>query len=713
MDVDTLANHISKMGKSYFDSACKIVLCDVFNLAAINVDGKGDGGSDFTSFSKSGKRMSVGYQITTQKTDLKRKAYKDALKALEKLNVNSFYFITNYNLDEVETLKIQNRISSELGISTTCLTPRHLAGLILDANLLNKLLDECNYPLPRDANTSYDYREMALHSYTLLSDDAAKMKSNIYDDTILFIISNESPIGEDELIEKVKEFLDLGDQKSDQIKRRIGALFGNKKLIWTVDKRIELSPEAFQDLKNRKSLYESELSSLSSAQVELMINDYNCQWTEEDSKKVAIWIANISIIEKVNSLKELKANIVSNPIFDIENNGIEKLRNFLKQDKKLDRAFVDDAVKKLLEIASIHPLITKIARASVYLALEGRDPISSAKALGAMRWSDINILVEPTIAIPYTCSQLYKGSVNKYFDLSIRSVKEAQNLGASLYIPYFYINECAGHLLRARKYHGIEFDEQELVYSSNAFVANYYALKNQGVKVPDSFLNYLCTYSPSVKTERVDQRQWIRAVMIDIQSILTKAKVNFIDVPFYAAGDCKDFEIDYTHTLQELGIVKKPILINHDIYALQFANDKITKDGEHWIILTFDNTMISVSKGNIFQGWITNPIKFLDFAECTKPLQESRLISLVHSFATFSERTLAAGARIIDRIVTFAAPEMQNWEFKEQIQKFKEEVIKSTNLDKTDYIIQIEKQTDEFLKKHGIELKEDIEISDT
>jgi len=713
MDTETLSNHISKMGKTYFDNVCKIVLRDIFNLNAINIDGKGDGGSDFVSFSDSGERANVGYQITTQKTDIKNKAYRDSKKAIEKLGIERYYFITTYNLTEVEVMLIQEQITTELGIHTICLAPRHIAGLILNAGLLNKLLDESNYPLPRDYKSSYDYREMALHSYTLLSDDAAKLKSNIYDDTILFILSNHTKLNEETLSTKVKEFLNLGDQKENIIKRRIGALFSKQKLIWTDDRDIKLSQEALNELDSRKALYEIELNSLSSAQVELMISEFNCEWTEEDSKKVTVWLANISILYKINSLKEIRASIVSHPLFDLENNGINKLRDFLSKKKKIDKTKIDIAIEKLLDIAANHPLINKIARASVYLALEGANPISSAKALGANRWTEINVLVEPTTAIPYICSQLYNGFVNRYFDLGIKSINEAIKLGAGLYIPYFYINECAGHLLRARKYDGIELNEQELAFSSNAFVANYYALKNQGVHLPKSFIDYLCTFSPNIKTERKDIKGWVRAIMIDIQSVLGRGHIDFIDVPFYNPGDCKDFEIEYSYRIQELGIEKKPHLISHDVYALQFVNDKITKESEHWVILTYDTSMLAVSHSDLFQGWITNPIKFLDFAESTKPLQDSKLVSLVHSFATFSERTLAAGARIIDRIITFASQEMQNWEFKQEIQIFKKEAIKSTNLENPDFIIQIDKKTDEFLKKHGIKLKEEIELSDT
>jgi hypothetical protein len=83
MDIETLANHISGLGKRYLDNAGKIILRDVFNLNAINVDGKGDGGTDFITFTNSGEQNKVGYQITTQKSDIKGKEYRDAQKAIE------------------------------------------------------------------------------------------------------------------------------------------------------------------------------------------------------------------------------------------------------------------------------------------------------------------------------------------------------------------------------------------------------------------------------------------------------------------------------------------------------------------------------------------------------------------------------------------------------------------------------------------------------
>lgn len=715
MDIDTLTNHISNLGKTNFETACKIVLQDVFHLHAINVDGKGDGGTDYISTNEYGKRLSIAYQITTQKTDIKNKAYRDALKSIEKLGVTKFYFIASYNISEIEARKLENEISNDLNIPTICFSARNIAGFLISDNLVGKFLDDTNFPDLRSFSKSeYDYREMALHSYTLMSEDATNLKGQIYDDSILFVLSDQYATNESDLICKVISFLGLSETKNDIIKKRIGALFGKLKIRKNLSGHIELNETTKEDIRTRKIIYEKELLNLASAQIDLLRNDYNVNWTIDDSKKVSIWIANSFIANQIANLKEVKASIVSNPIFNVEKNGLDKLRSFLIKDKKVRTNTANEIVHKLLDLASNHPLIIKITRASIYIALEGGNPISSAKALGANRWSDFNILVEPTVAIPYICSTLYNGIVNRYFDASIKSIHRAKKVGAKLYIPYFYINECAGHLLRARKFNNIDLDEKEMQFSSNAFVANYYALKNSGINMPKNFLEYLGTFSPAIKTERENIKDWVRAIMTDLQSLLFKASVEFIEMPFYEENDCAEFEKEYSFYLDENNLDKPPHLIKHDVYSLHFTNNDIESNGKHWIILTHDNSLIQVAKTGSYKGWICPPYKFLDMTEITNPLSEMQLVSLVHSVASYSEKTLAVGARIIDRIIQYASNQMQNWEFKQDIEKFKIEMLQNINYEDSNYPTEVDVRTDEFLKRHGISLSfsdEDIDIA--
>lgn len=710
MDIETLSNHISNLGKNYFDKACSLVINEVFGLNGINVDGSYDGGTDIITF-KDGERENVAYQITTQKTDINNKAYKDAKKSIEKLGVDKFYFLTTYNLSEIDQRLIESTISKELKINAICLSPKIIAGLLINGGKLNKFLDSVDYPLPRQHGNFVDIKEKALHSYSIFSDDTNKLKFSVYEDTILFSLFNKE-LTENELITYVLSFLNLDEEKYDFIKKRVGGLFG-KSLIEKNEKNlIKLTNQSFQDLNNRQNLYEIELNNLSSAQTDLLQDKYNIPWTSDDSKKISIWIANSYISNQLENLKDINASIINNNFYNVSENGTNKLKKFLLKDKKVNLEQVDEIISELLDMASTHPLINKIARASVYVSLDGNNPIASAKAIGASRWSDVNIIVEPSVALPYICSLLYNGNNNSFFKSSIKSINQAKNLDSLLFMPYYYINECAGHLLIARKYIGFEDQSKELEFSNNAFISNYFNLKNRGIKVPETISEYLETFSTAIKFQREDIKVWVRSIMTDIQSLLTSNGIEFIDVPRYQDEEIQDTELFFSEILEELHIVKKTHLFKNDIYTLKSTNDRIVKNGEVWVILSNDKSLIYFSKTDHFKGWITNPIKFIEISELSKPINESKLHSLVHSMATFSEKTLSLGARIMDKLIKLSSKDIQNWELKVEIDKFKKETIDSINIDDPEVYNILDSKTEEFINKHGLNIKEDEEILD-
>lgn len=706
MDVETLANHITKLGKNYFDKACNVVLSEVLNLTPINIDGSYDGGTDVVSIAD-GQREKVAYQITTQKTDIKNKAYRDAKKAIDKLSVQKFYFLTTYNLTEIDQVLIQTEISQDLGITAICFSPKIIAGLILSKGKLNKFLDVVDLPLPRQHGNIVDIKEKALHSYSVFSDDAGKLKYSVYEDTILFSLYNNS-MTEDELVEFVIKFLNLNEESEILIKKRIGGLFGKPLIKRDENGIISLLPIAFEEFSNRQSLYEIELKNLSSAQTDLL-KDFGITWTSEESKKISLWIANAYISNQLENLKDINASVINNNFYNISENGVTKIKNYFLKEKNVELSVAEEVTNSLLDMASSHPLITKISRASVYVALDGNNPITSAKAIGASRWSDVNIIIEPSVALPFLCSLLYSGNTNRFFKNSVKSVKQAMDLDSPMYMPYYYFNECAGHLLTARKYIGFENQSKELEYSNNAFISNYFHLKNKGAKVPETISEYLATFSSSIKTERTDIKNWVHSIMTDLQSIFSFNGVEYIDTPHYEDNEIQDIKAEYTEILENLGIKKKTHLFNNDIYTLKATNERIVKNGEVWAILTNDRSLVNFSKTDYFKGWITNAYKFLQITELSKPMSESKLISLVHSVATFSERTLSLGARIMDRLINLSSKDIQNYELKAEIEQFKRETIESINIDDPNVYEIIDTKTNEFISKHGLDQKSDEE----
>lgn len=127
------------------------------------------------------------------------------------------------------------------------------------------------------------------------------------------------------------------------------------------------------------------------------------------------------------------------------------------------------------------------------------------------------------------------------------------------------------------------------------------------------------------------------------------------------------------------------------------------------MLLTYDNSLIKVSQEKFNSVWINNPYHFLDMTELTSDLPDKQFCSLIHSFALYSEQTLSMGARIIDRIVYYASEQMQQWQFRQELEEFKLDLIKTAcNID-YEYI---DAQADKFLKEHGVTFDEDSDRSD-
>lgn len=699
-----MANHISLLGKRDFEVASRIVLSKAFGLICINIDGKGDGGTDFITVDDTGKRSKVAYQITTQKSDIKNKAYKDAKKSLEKLNINKYYFLCTYNLSEVESRSLEMEIENELDVRAYVFTPTIISGLLISYNLVACFLDEIGYPSLRPSySTSVDFKQMALHSYTLLSSEAKFLKEQIYDDTILLILS-DFPDGIDapELVARTSAMLNLSDDKLDRLTGRVDSLLSKQRVIKSSDGLYSLSTLSKVDLDNRKSLYERELAALSSAQTDVL-REYNVDWTTDDARLASVWISNSIMSSQLAILDQADIPLASNFVSRI-GDGMKDLERHLLS-KGVASTDIGKVIDDFRSIALTQPLMRKLSSAFVYVALEGKNPMTSCRALGVSNWNQMKLLIEPTMGIPLLCSYLFAGSVNRIFDSAINAIHRARELEIPLHISYNYIKECAGHLHMAKKYDGLDFGEDEMIYSSNAFVSNYYALKKQGVKVPKEYIEYLSLFSPAIKFEQ-DYKKWIRSLMTDIQSLFTQhGGVLYVDLPLYEDENLEDVKSEFESYLEEKHIDKSYGLLMNDVNAVKFTQDKCA-EGEHWMILTNDKVLINVAKKIETAAWITTPIAFLDMVEISKPMSERDLLSLVHSMAQYSESTLAYGARILDKIIYYASEKMQDWEFKQAISKFKKELLDNLSGCKDAYN-EIDRRTDDFLKSYGISLTND------
>jgi hypothetical protein len=708
MDQETFANHISKLSKNHFDIACRMLLSDILNLSIINVDGKNDGGTDFSSFKTNGLRDPVAYQITTQKTDIEKKIWKDAKKSIDKLGITKFFFMCSSSVSEIELRKIEFEISQTFGIQVLCYDAKIIAGFILDKGLANVFLTKTNgLTHIKNIKSFHSYQESALYSYSVISSDSRKFKESIYDDTILFVLYHTKKAMITDVRIEVANLLNYPIDNFDLlIKSRVDSLMSKGKII-TSDGYYYLDDKAKQDVEIRILLYENELNNLVSAQADIL-SEFKVEWDDTDLKNISYYIVSVYIQKQLENLKQVKVTMSFHPVFsNFSFNSVTEISSYLINNKQMGKPEAEKAVELIVENASTHPLITKLTRSAMFLALQSDSPSYSAVILGANRWSECNIIVEPSIAIPYICYSLFQNIANSKNKTAIQSVQRAIELDCKLFLPFFYIKECAGHLLEAKKYINIDFSKNEMQYSNNVFVSCYFYMKNNNFNAPDTLLDYLSVFSSSIRTEQSDYQQWVRSIMTDIQSILNRANIEFLNTPLYGHEECKVIEQNYSYYLLESKTDKRPHLIQHDIYALQYTNESILNYKEIWAILTYDNTLIKFGGQDWYKGWILSPLNFLDITQSNRKLSETNFVSLLHTFATFSERTLSLGARIMDKFIAYSSKEMQNWEYKQEVEVFKKQMIEEYSAFDSDISNDIDTKIEDFLKRHNIKLHTD------
>jgi hypothetical protein len=92
MDSEEIQNRIQNLSRQRFRNVVALILQEVFAFPTINVDGKGDGGSDWYLFEAGGKKIRLGVQDTMQLQKWQDKALEDAEKAKAAHGINRYFF---------------------------------------------------------------------------------------------------------------------------------------------------------------------------------------------------------------------------------------------------------------------------------------------------------------------------------------------------------------------------------------------------------------------------------------------------------------------------------------------------------------------------------------------------------------------------------------------------------------------------------------------
>src|SRR5207247_6932045 len=125
-------------------------------------------------------------------------------------------------------------------------------------------------------------------------------------------------------------------------------------------------------------------SVLESAQAALM-KQSGAKWGTDDARVACAFLARMFIKDQLDLLRRARVeNIASNWSARL-GNPEQQLRDLLQQ-RSVPLRQIPKVIEELVNLAKGRDVITKLTRTAVFVALEGRDPMLNATALGCRTW---------------------------------------------------------------------------------------------------------------------------------------------------------------------------------------------------------------------------------------------------------------------------------------------------------------------------------------
>ncbi len=701
MDQESIENHIKHLGKRDFDAVAGLILTEFFGLQAIDVDGKGDGGSDLRVFSDSKSQRTISIQKTVQDSQWAKKAFDDASKAKGQLNACRYFFLTSRAHESTSLRAVENRVWSELGMPAVCLGATEIAGVIFEQHLLGKFADAIGLPLNVTGSDRPDHSEMLLHAYVALGSDRSDLRNEVYDDSLLLALHDaNSAMTRDAVSRNASQFLGGGTAVEERLERRIDSLLA-KRLVESRDKStIELSEETKLRLRAADGVYIKELQQLASAQSQILKDVGGVEWDQTQCESAAILLSRWFMRRQLAAAEHMSAPLsrlgLSQSLGDPE---VEL--NQLIRDAGVKATLVATVVDEFVTLASGMPIIKKLTRAVTYVATEGQDLLKASRFLGAASWSEVVTTLDASVAIPYICASLFAPTKGRFSYGANECIFLLKKAGGHLVIPSVYINEVSSHLLRALNYPEAPEFSDPLEHSRNGFVAHYFQLKAAGKDVPGTIREFVGQFSQAALRPRANPQETVRAIMAEVQPLLANYGVSFDDISKVPQHFRNEIEQVYSFKLNELKRVKPQLLVEHDVKVLSHLRRVLSERNEIRMCLSWDAIMIAVGRelGNC--GWVVSPHEAADVIQSRLRISDTKLTAIAHSLARVRERPSEMGAHIMDRVVQLAGEQMQDWQFRQRLRTFYQEAFQRIDLTSESYA-GIDKEIEGFLSAEGI-----------
>ena len=708
---DFIKSQIIGMGTEKFDQLVAFILNKVFGCVC-NVNGKGDGGCDFRSFGTKNRYVLFqdanghpvfSVQATIQETDWQDKAFADAKKSKDNIpNLTGYIFITSRPREQADLLPLQYKISSELGLSATCIGARELSGIIFEKKLFAEFMAVTGLAIGEEIIGQPDAKLKMLYRLFALNQGRSHVRSEIFDTILLSRLSmNAEGLARNKLIEETIKFLGISELKNPEINSRIDSLLHGK--IQKIGDKLFLKEETKKELQIANAIYTDELNFFKSG-ISDIIKSNGGVINIKSAESLALSIAEFYVASQAQKLNRLALS----SLLQLPNGQIHTFADFTKDlsAQKIPKASITKVQNEILAFASVNALLKKLVNAVIYASLDHSSNPCSVLMLGQYEWQNIKLITDTTIAIPYLATSMFATTGGRFSDASNTIIKMLKKNNAHFVITGNYINECASHLVEAYAYCDVvnEFS-LELQDSKNGFISHYCQMKAKGIAdMPNTLPEYIRSISGEAVKNYSDKRYKIKRVMEEIQPLFAELGISFEQIlPYDEEKYRKDLETEYSFSLESSGKKRPKHLIRHDLNTLAHIRRDYSEKSQAFILLTWDSLLIKLSKFMAQSGMIITPAEAIDLFQSSEEISEGKLHAIAFEYAMVNDQPRLLAAEFLDHLTAIASQQSPEWKQRNLTRNLLSEFLaKADRASQASSIAGNSSMIDEFLKEKGL-----------
>mgnify|MGYP000651326613 CR=1 FL=1 len=643
-------------------------------------DGWNDGGTDFSVHQLPPNPTPIAIQVSVEKR-WKSKLKEDALKAKNKLGLENLMLISSRRISETDFHIISDEIWRSYSVRVSRADNQSIASIFYSNEKTGQILEilgiRPQVPKNLASQISFSKRAEAIYSCLFFGLDSRDFRNEIFESTIISVCSRAGAlISRESLLKEVSEILALAEQQEAYIISTVDRMMQRGELI-TSNKLLGLNVQLTEATTSMNILRDEQWNRLYTKVSEFLTEKNGSALSGEQvgsiMDRLGALIMDAGDTTEANAFRSNAKTFVHSQL----RKRLRELHSTLDAIGFPEGSIRDNALEELVSLVSRSPLGEHIVAGELFMSMRHAKLPELIQALGAKR--EVEVLLDASVAIPILSGCLYEPSQNRYFLGAEHGYNQLVNLNIHPYLPIDYLEEVTAHLIDAYRYYRSVVDtEPDLTASTNAFVAHYVSLQNEGNSI--SFEDYLAGFE---FTPKIGSMQFFSArdILIPrLQRLFGRYGIESKPLSNISQRARKSAQIAITYALEEREETRPSVLLKHDARTIAYLNENSKTNETARIFCTWDNLHFAVTRREDSLWDVFDPSVLGDILSLVSEEDSThRMLSPVILAKSITNRTAQRGARVWDVLVGIEKDNMHDAKILSMAREFKEHFLSNTN----------------------------------